>query len=108
MINIPRQLVSTDPRQLYASVRETVEFLKSLPRIEIKTVETATESSVILKTEIRNVKGVLLVQAYRSGAPDTTVTFPALVDWRNTSEGIKVRIDTNAILHTFTFLIIGE
>jgi len=106
MMALPQQLVSTDPKQLFSFVRQVVDFLRQLPRFEIKTVETTTESEIELKTSLA-VKGVLLIQAYRKNSPDTTVTFPALVDWRLVSGGIKVRVDTAAILHSFTFLIIG-
>lgn len=106
MIPLPRQLNNIDPRSVLAAVREIVAFLLSLPRYEIKTVETATATEIVLTTGLR-VKGVLLVQAYQVANPDTTVTFSALPDWRLVREGVKVRINTGSVLHSFTFLLVG-
>lgn len=103
---LPRQLVSNDTKQLFACVREIIDFIRQIPRFEIKTIETATSTEVVLKTDLR-VIGVLLIQAIRINSPDTTVTFSALPDWRAVAGGIKIRIDTGGVLHQFTFILIG-
>lgn len=105
---LPRQLNSADPSEIMAWSRQLVDYVHRLPRFEIKVVEASTEVEHTLKTNIKKPIGVLLVQAYKTKTVDDTLTLRALPDWRRTADGLKVRVDTSGVSHTFYYLIIGE
>ena len=107
-IPLPRQINSADPQELMEVIRQLVNFVHSLPRFEIKTVRSSQEVSHTFSTDIDNPKVVLVGQAYKTNNVDESLSVEGLPDWRPVEGGIKHRIDTSGVNHTFHYLIIGE
>jgi len=105
---LPRQLNSDSPDEMRAVIRQIVDYLRALPRFEIKKVEMATEVSHTLKTNVRHPVILLRGQAYKTESVDESVVYTALPDWRPTADGLRDRVDTSGVKTTMVYLIIGE
>ena len=110
---LPRQLSSSDPREVISVVRQIVDYLHALPRFELKKVTGSTvdaDGYLTVSTKLKHPYAMLLGQIYETESPDDVVSHEerALPDWRPVEGGLKHRIDTSEANVTLHYVIIGE
>ena len=106
---LPKQVNVDDPRSVAEALRQVVAYLNVQPRWEIKQVEASTEDSVVVRTNLDRVLGVVLLQAYKSGfITDTLPSASMNPDWREVEGGVKIRVDLDQIQHVLRYMLIGR